>query len=179
MAFIWRDDDPEKGQKTPDEIMQAQNDFWQHATGPIDAIILSFQRIFDYKGYSNRSEYWWFVLILGIINALSFQASEFILKKILSPDDAGILVLSIFFSAVVALVTLFAWLPLATRRIRDAGRNPRIMFLYPLSLIIPLINIIVKDEYQTIILVVGSIIYLSVALITLIIFIMPSSLREN
>ncbi|MEB3320414.1 MAG: DUF805 domain-containing protein [Cyanobium sp.] len=69
----------------------------------IEAFTAAWSRSFDYQGRSNRGDYWWFVLanlIIGVITAL----------------------ISTRLNNVYAVASLVPAIPLAIRRLRDAGK---------------------------------------------------------
>ena len=59
----------------------------------------------DFIGMATRSEFWWFVLFLIIVQALLGIASHAI-------------------AAIFALATLVPYFAVGTRRLRDTGRSP-------------------------------------------------------
>lgn len=175
MSFIWRDDDPDKKSKTPDEIWQKQNEFWRNQIGPVDAVKISFLRIFDYRGRSSRPEFWWFIVFSSLVNAFSYQISNRIFIFFLGKDDVnGILVLSILSSVIIAMAIFIVWLPLAIRRVRDAGKSP----FWIASYIVPFALIFgadaIKDEYQNAFLGLYIMISSIVVFGMLVIYLMPS-----
>ena len=59
----------------------------------------------EFTGCASRSEYWWFVLFLIVINALLGIAAEAL-------------------AAAFALAMLVPYFAVGTRRLRDTGRSP-------------------------------------------------------
>lgn len=59
----------------------------------------------DFAGSATRSEYWWFVLFLVVINALLGIAAEAL-------------------AGAFALAMLVPYVAVGTRRLRDTGRSP-------------------------------------------------------
>lgn len=168
MAFIWNNGDEDKRGKTANEM-------WGGRIGFVDAIGRAFRRVFDYTGRSTRSEYWWFVVFTVITNATSQKISYSIFQKIIgSSDKAGILIMSYFAVSVVALVTFLVWLPLSIRRIRDAGKSPLWMTSYIISIALFCVVEFIKDEFQSIVIGLGSFTLLAVSFGIFILHLMPS-----
>jgi len=59
----------------------------------------------DFIGKATRSEFWWFILFLFVVQALLGMVSHTI-------------------AAVFALLTLLPYFAVGTRRLRDTGRSP-------------------------------------------------------
>lgn len=178
MAFVWKDNDPKNGQKETDEIWKEQNEFWRGVVGPIDAISLAFRRAFDYKGLSTRAEFWWFSLFAAAINAFSYQIAESIFLFFIGKDDpAGVLVLSIFSSFVIAIVMMIVWLPLTIRRIRDTGKHPLWITSYILPFALFSGSILIKEEFHSIYIWACVVLSLIVIIGMMVIYLMPS--RSN
>ncbi|MDP9124577.1 MAG: DUF805 domain-containing protein, partial [Pseudomonadota bacterium] len=59
----------------------------------------------DFIGTATRSEFWWFILFLVVVQALLGIASHVI-------------------AAIFALATLVPYFAVGTRRLRDTGRSP-------------------------------------------------------
>ncbi len=70
----------------------------------IEAFTSGWSRSFDYSGRSNRGDYWWFVLANLIVTVLIGRVSP----KILS---------------LYSFASLVPGIPLAVRRLRDAGKE--------------------------------------------------------
>lgn len=141
----------------------------------IEAIYLAFRRAFDYRGRSTRAEFWWFALFSAAINASSYQISERIFLFFFGKEDvAGVLVLSIFSSLIIALVMLLVWLPLAIRRIRDTGKSPLWITSYILPFALVLGSNLIKDEFQITFMGVYVAVSLIVILGMMVIYLLPS-----
>lgn len=69
-----------------------------------DSIRVCFTKYADFSGTASRSEYWWFVLFLGLGGAVASVAAQ-------------------SYSAIFFLVTLLPLLAAGTRRLRDAGQS--------------------------------------------------------
>jgi uncharacterized membrane protein YhaH (DUF805 family) len=82
----------------------------------IDAAKSGFIKYVDFKGRSSRSEYWYFVLALGLI-AILIAFVEISTGMIDSIDSQG--PLSIIFSA----ITILPSLSVAARRLHDRGHS--------------------------------------------------------
>ena len=63
------------------------------------------QKYADFNGRATRSEYWWFVLFLVVINALLGIAAEAL-------------------AGAFGLAMLVPYFAVGTRRLRDTGRSP-------------------------------------------------------
>ena len=74
----------------------------------------------DFEGCATRSEYWWFVLFIVVINSMLGFAAEW---------AAG----------VFGLVMLVPWFAAGTRRLRDTDRSPWMWAL----LLVPVVGWIV------------------------------------
>lgn len=91
-----------------------------------DNIIAAFQsawnRSFDYTGRSNRGDYWWFALANVIISLVLLLLSN----------------LAEFFGwlySIYSVVLIVPCLPLAIRRLRDAGKHWAWIFITLIPLI--------------------------------------------
>jgi len=82
----------------------------------IDATKSGFIKYVDFKGRASRSEYWYFVLALGLI-AILIAFLEISTGMIDSIDSQG--PLSIIFSA----ITILPSLSVAARRLHDRGHS--------------------------------------------------------
>ena len=82
----------------------------------IDATKSGFIKYVDFKGRASRSEYWYFVLALGLI-AILIAFVEISTGMIDSVDSQG--PLSIIFSA----ITILPSLSVAARRLHDRGHS--------------------------------------------------------
>ena len=82
----------------------------------IDATKSGFIKYVDFKGRASRSEYWYFVLALGLI-AILIAFVEISTGMIDSIDSEG--PLSIIFSA----ITILPSLSVAARRLHDRGHS--------------------------------------------------------
>lgn len=168
MAFIWKEDDKSKN---PRNVYRK----WEGNVGFSDAVVGAFRRVFDYSGFSTRSEFWWFVLFSVGINAISYPVSRRIIQILAGQDDEiGIVIVSTFVSAIIFLALFLVWFPLAIRRIRDAGKSPVWMTLYIL-VILPLFGTqFTKSEYSDYYIVSCSIFSLFIFLIMTFIYLMPT-----
>ncbi|WP_242223622.1 DUF805 domain-containing protein [Shinella zoogloeoides] len=139
------------------------------------SVARAFRGVFDYTGYSTRSEFWWFVLFSGAVNAISYPVSMQIFQALLKGGDPlGIALISIIPPLIIFLVLIVVWIPLAIRRIRDAGKSP----LWMASYIPPLIFVFgaefIKDEFQDAFLKIYVILFWVVLLFMVFIYSMPS-----
>ena len=80
------------------------------------AIVLGFQRYFDFSGRSSRSEYWWWALFVTIAGVVLTYAD--ILTGTYSPDTESGLLASIF-----GLVTLIPGIAVGVRRLHDINKT--------------------------------------------------------
>jgi uncharacterized membrane protein YhaH (DUF805 family) len=80
------------------------------------AIVLGFQRYFDFSGRSSRSEYWWWALFVTIAGVVLTYAD--ILIGTYSPDTESGLLASIF-----GLVTLIPGIAVGVRRLHDINKT--------------------------------------------------------
>jgi len=77
-----------------------------------DALSLAFGRLIDFKGRSRRSEFWYMMLMVMIIN--------FVLSVFVSFDQ--------LVSAIVSIAVMFLGLSVTARRLQDTGKSA--MFVY-------------------------------------------------
>ena len=80
------------------------------------AIVLGFQRYFDFSGRSSRSEYWWWALFVTIAGVVLTYAD--ILIGTDSADTESGLIASIF-----GLVTLIPGIAVGVRRLHDINKT--------------------------------------------------------
>ena len=80
------------------------------------AIVLGFQRYFDFSGRSSRSEYWWWALFVTIAGVVLTYAD--ILIGTYSADTESGLIASIF-----GLVTLIPGIAVGVRRLHDINKT--------------------------------------------------------
>jgi uncharacterized membrane protein YhaH (DUF805 family) len=80
------------------------------------AIVLGFQRYFDFSGRSSRSEYWWWALFVTIAGVVLTYAD--ILIGTYSLDTESGLLASIF-----GLVTLISGIAVGVRRLHDINKT--------------------------------------------------------
>ena len=80
------------------------------------AIVLGFQRYFDFSGRSSRSEYWWWALFVTIAGVVLTYAD--ILIGTYSADTESGLRASIF-----GLVTLIPGIAVGVRRLHDINKT--------------------------------------------------------
>lgn len=168
MAFIWKSDDTNKRGRTANEAGGNQ-------TGFLDAITRAFRRVFDYTGRSTRAEFWWFVLFSCVVNAISYPVSKQLFHSLFrNHDPLGVAVISIIPPLIIFLILFVVWIPLATRRVRDAGKPPILMVSY-LLVFLPMFSLrFIKEEYQGTFSGIGSIVGIIVAVAMLIIYLLPS-----
>ena len=74
--------------------------------------LLAWRRFADYKGVSNRREYWW-----GILSAIIFSAIVLVSLFLLFSESQAVVILVTLFLT----ITKFVFLPLNIRRLRDTG----------------------------------------------------------
>ena len=80
------------------------------------AIVLGFQRYFDFSGRSSRSEYWWwtlFVIIAGVVLALA----DMLIGTYNTDTESGLL------EGIFGLVTVIPWIAVGVRRLHDINRT--------------------------------------------------------
>ena len=80
------------------------------------ALVLGFQRYFDFSGRSSRSEYWWWALFVTIAGVVLTYAD--ILIGTYSADTESGLSASIF-----GLVTLIPGIAVGVRRLHDINKT--------------------------------------------------------
>lgn len=92
-----------------------------------------------FSGTSTRKEYWLFLLISCFINIALMVADRILGTVVVVPNYQSPLGYDIYhiFSILFSLVVLIPNIAIAVRRIRDAGKNPHIAWLF----LIPLINL--------------------------------------
>ena len=99
------------------------------------AIVLGFQRYFDFSGRSSRSEYWWWALFVTIVGVVITYAD--ILIGTYSADTESGLIASIF-----GLVTLIPGIAVGVRRLHDINKTGwwvLFAFLFFWLLLIPIL----------------------------------------
>ena len=99
------------------------------------AIVLGFQRYFDFSGRSSRSEYWWWALFVTIGGVVLTYAD--ILIGTYSADTESGLLASIF-----GLVTLIPGIAVGVRRLHDINKTGwwvLFAFLFFWLLLIPIL----------------------------------------
>jgi uncharacterized membrane protein YhaH (DUF805 family) len=99
---------------------------------PINWYILVFKKSFDFQGRATRSEYWWFILISGIVSFLLGILDGFLG---LYNADASLGLLS----GVYSLIVIIPSIAVATRRLHDIGKSG----WWQLLLFIPIIGFII------------------------------------
>jgi uncharacterized membrane protein YhaH (DUF805 family) len=87
------------------------------------AFILFFRNYSNFKGRSNKSAYWWFILASFLIGGIAaplldtlFFATEY--------ESMGL------FGGIWALITLIPWFSLMIRRLHDSNRSGWWLLLY-------------------------------------------------
>jgi len=76
----------------------------------IEAFTSGWSRSFDYNGRTTRSDYWWFVLANLIVSVV-------------------LILISSKLQAIYSLASIVPGLPLAVRRLRDAGKPWQWLFI--------------------------------------------------
>lgn len=85
--------------------------------GPVEALKLFFTNYANFKGRSTRSEYWWALLLIGIVSGALYTP---VLMAAMNGGSAGFL--AILYS-VWALATLVPALSINWRRLHDIGKG--------------------------------------------------------
>ena len=91
-------------------------------TGPLTAINLAFVNIFNFKGRTTRSEYWWATLFLTLGGLIACAIDFMMVSSLINgTDPAAIYALSPFdFSMTYySLVSLIPFTSLSVRRLHD------------------------------------------------------------
>lgn len=169
MAFQWHDDN---GREKSVQISEFG--------GVTDSVLSAFRRVFDYTGRSTRSEFWWFSLLSLAMNIASYRVSNYVFKVIMGiNNNESVFLLSIFASLIVALVTLIIWLPLAIRRVRDAGKSPFWVMSYALPISMIVGAEFIKGEYLRNFFIIYTIIFWIVIIGMVVVYLMPSKFNDE
>lgn len=95
-------------------------------TGPLTAINLAFVNIFNFKGRTTRSEYWWATLFLTLGGLIALAIDFMMVSSLINgTDPAAVYALSPFdFSMTYySLVSLIPFTSLSVRRLHDIGMS--------------------------------------------------------
>ena len=109
----------------------------------IESYISAWKRAFDFKGRSNRKEYWQFTILNSIICLISIISSTFFLSlsnkgfSSINPSlISSAMSISLYTISLVGLLLFFGsiWIaiPLTVRRIRDVGMSWKWIFFVSL-----------------------------------------------
>ena len=80
------------------------------------AIVLGFQRYFDFSGRSSRSEYWWWTLFV-IIGGVIFTYANMLIGTYNEDTESGLI------EGIFGLVTVIPWIAVGVRRLHDIKRT--------------------------------------------------------
>ena len=96
--------------------------------------LLAWRRFADYKGVSNRREYWWGILSAIIVSGIVLVT----LLLLFNNSQAVVTLITIFLT-----ITKFVFLPLNIRRLRDTGdiKGKKTDFIYYLLIGFSLLTI--------------------------------------
>ena len=103
---------------------------------PIRYYLLAWQRIGDYKGVSNRREYWWGILSASIAIGIALISLSLLLYEN-NPQVVVILISGLVFLSKLQI------LPLSIRRLRDTGdiKNKKTDLIYFLIVGFSMLNL--------------------------------------
>ena len=98
--------------------------------------LLAWQRIADYKGVSNRREYWWGILSASIIIGIAAISLAFLLYE--NAPQVFVILISGF-----VFISKLQILPLSIRRLRDSGdiKNKKTDLIYFLIVGFSMLNL--------------------------------------
>lgn len=102
----------------------------------IEAIKVCFAKYTTFKGRASRSECWWFLLFIFLVDLAVFVACEYLLDNHVLSDS--------FFSQVWALLVILPAFAVGTRRLHDIGRSG----WWQLLCILHWIWILIPHEYS-------------------------------
>ena len=80
------------------------------------AIVLGFQRYFDFSGRSSRSEYWWWILFV-IIAGVVLTVADILIGTYKADTEPGLL------ASIFGLVTFIPGIAVGVRRLHDINRT--------------------------------------------------------
>ena len=80
------------------------------------AIVLGFQRYFDFSGRSSRSEYWWWLLFV-IIAGVVLTYADMLLGTYNEDTESGLI------EGIFGLVTVIPWIAVGVRRLHDINKT--------------------------------------------------------
>ena len=80
------------------------------------AIVLGFQRYFDFSGRSSRSEYWWWALFV-IIASVVLTYADILIGTYSADTESGLL------ASIFGLVTLIPGIAVGVRRLHDINKT--------------------------------------------------------
>ena len=80
------------------------------------AIVLGFQRYFDFSGRSSRSEYWWWILFV-IIAGVVLTVADILIGTYNADTESGLL------ASIFGLVTFIPGIAVGVRRLHDINRT--------------------------------------------------------
>ena len=93
--------------------------------GPFRAYGLLFYNAFRFRGTATRREYWFAVLMQGIVASLCvcFGSMAVLMQEIFTKSAARIVAVPAMVLAVVFTLGMLAFISLTVRRLRDAGKS--------------------------------------------------------
>mgnify|MGYP001365548387 FL=1 len=80
------------------------------------AIVLGFQRYFDFSGRSSRSEYWWWILFV-IIAGVVLTVADILIGTYNADTESGLL------ASIFGLVTFIPGIAVGVRRLHDINKT--------------------------------------------------------
>lgn len=105
----------------------------------MESISACFGKYITFKGRAQRSEFWWFVLFLIIVNAVLGQVDSMVFGPTLMISDMGMEFNAGFFGGAFALATFLPSWAVQVRRLHDIGKSGWWLLLA----LIPLIGAII------------------------------------
>ena len=100
--------------------------------GPVEALKLFFTNYANFKGRSTRSEYWWALLLIGIVSS---ALCGVVVSSTMNNTEAGAGFVGILY-IVWALATLVPGLSINWRRLHDTGKGG----IFFLIMLVPIVG---------------------------------------